>query len=74
MESIRSPLRRKLRVFKKRKFSKEQMKHPKRVSWSSDENAENEILSPAEDFEDEGDYHTLLNNNKDIALFLASLL
>ena len=38
MDSIKSPLRRKLRVFKKRKFNKESGKLSKRVSWSSDDN------------------------------------
>jgi hypothetical protein len=40
IDSFKSPLRRKLRVFKKRKFtsSKESGKSSKRVSWSSDDN------------------------------------
>lgn len=40
MDSIKNPLRRKLRVFKKRKFSKDQGKSSKTVSWSSDDNNE----------------------------------
>ncbi|XP_028393074.1 uncharacterized protein LOC114517514 [Dendronephthya gigantea] len=38
IDAIKSPLRRKLRVFKKRKINKLSGKSSKRVSWSSDDN------------------------------------
>jgi hypothetical protein len=40
IDSFKGPLRRKLRVFTKRKFNKESGKSSKRVSWSSDDNNE----------------------------------